>query len=412
MVRSVRIATLVTLWLVPLLIFVSAFNSGWVKTWSAFGVPSMEPHFLDLYSVPTGIETLHKGGDPLVANPADPLRRPLNYPRIWLYLFSAARIDRGKVPALGVLFCAFYLACISWLILHTTHALDAAILLLAGLTVSPLLAIERGNSDLLIFSMVFLACVVTNKHCKSILFAVAALLKIFPLAGMAMDVIRRPRKERVFAAVLTGLVLAAILLQWRDLSLIRAATPVYSVKSFGVLSLEQEILIATFQRGFLIGLGWVVVLECWLAGAFTIACAWKNPWKFDGLVGNSNSSELFSVFGAMYVFTYAVGSSFDYRLIFLLPTLPLVLEMSRDTRYRVWAIVYIALVGLSENSLGFERSGGTVAGHAATFALFLILLAMLTSLVSGSNKVLAGYPEPLQRKLAAVHPSQSLHSID
>src|SRR6202035_3573566 len=89
MVRGARIATLVTLWLVPLLIFVSAFSSDWIATWRSLGVPSMTPHFLDLQSIPAAIETLHKGGNPLAANPADPLHRSMNYPRVWLYIFSA-----------------------------------------------------------------------------------------------------------------------------------------------------------------------------------------------------------------------------------------------------------------------------------------------------------------------------------
>jgi hypothetical protein len=86
MVRGVRIASLLTLWLVPLLIFVSAFSSDWVTSWRTLGVPAMTPHFLDLQSIPAAIETLHQGGDPLIANPADPTHRPMNYPRVWLYL--------------------------------------------------------------------------------------------------------------------------------------------------------------------------------------------------------------------------------------------------------------------------------------------------------------------------------------
>src|SRR3977135_2805357 len=80
MVRGVRIASLVTLWLVPLLIFVSALSSNWVTTWRTLGVPSMTPHFLDLSGFPAAIETLHQGGDPLVANPTDPMHRTMNYP--------------------------------------------------------------------------------------------------------------------------------------------------------------------------------------------------------------------------------------------------------------------------------------------------------------------------------------------
>jgi hypothetical protein len=403
MVRGVRIASLVTLWLVPLLIFVSAFSSDWVTTWRPLGVPSMTPHFLDLYNIPTAIETLHKGGDPLVSNPADPSHRPLNYPRVWLYLFSTAGITRGNVSTFALIFCAFYLTCISFLIIQTKGPADAIILLLGSLSVAPLLAMERGNTDLLVFSLLFLACVVTNKQLKSGLFGLAAVLKIFPIAAMMMDATRRSRKERMLAALLTGVALALILLQWRDLSLIRKGTPVNRVSSYGVLSLEEEFLFDTLQWGFLIGLGWIFVVECWLAGVFAMASAWRNPRELDLSIQDSKFTEMFSVFGGTYVFTYAVGSNFDYRLILLLPTIPLVLEMARSSGHRVWAVVYLAIVGLAENSIGFEQSGGTIAGHAATFTLFIMLLGMLTRLFMASLKAPDELPRMLLRSSPAVH---------
>ena len=43
MLRAVRLTTLVGLWLVPLLILVSAFKSNWVQTWKALHIPSMTP---------------------------------------------------------------------------------------------------------------------------------------------------------------------------------------------------------------------------------------------------------------------------------------------------------------------------------------------------------------------------------
>jgi hypothetical protein len=412
MVRRVRIVTLVTLWLVPLLIFVSAFSSNWVTTWRTLGVPSMTPPFLDLQGIPGAIETLHQGGDPLVANPADPMHRTMNYPRIWLYLFSAAGITRGNVPTVALPFCAFYLACITFLIAQTSHAVDATILLLASLSVGPLLAMERGNTDLLVFSLIFLACVVTNKHLKSGLLGVAALLKIFPLAAMMMDAIRRPGKERRLAAMLTGVVLALILLQWHDLRLIRKSTPVYRARSYGIFSLEEEVLFDTLQWGFLIGLGWIVVMECWLAGALAVVNAWRNPRDLDLPIQNSRFAEMFAVFGGTYVFTYAVGGNFVYRLIFLLPTLPLVLEMARSSRHRVWAIVYLTLIGLAENSIGFEQSGGTIAGHAATLALFIMLLGMLTRLFTASLNASDGFPQILRRPSPHLHAPQGLHSVE
>jgi hypothetical protein len=262
---------------------------------------------------------------------------------------------------------------------------------------------ERGNTDLLVFSLVFLACIVTNKYLKSGLFGAAGVLKIYPIAAMVIDAIRRPFKERVFAVLVTGFVLLVVFLQWHDLNLIRKGTPVYRVESYGVLSLEEEILFDTLQWGFLIGLGWIVVLECWLAGALAVVNAWRNSQELETSIRNSRFVEMFSVFGGTYVFTYAVGSNWNYRLILLLPTLPLAFEMARSSRHRVWAIVYLAFVGVAENSIGFELSGGTIAGHAATFTLFLMLLGMLTRLLMTSMKAADASVWILNRSSPAVH---------
>ena len=194
--------------------------------------------------------------------------------------------------------------------------------------------------------------------------------------------------------------------------MIRKGTPAYSVRSYGVLSLEQEFLFDTFQWGFLIGLGWIVVLECWLAGALAITNAWRNSREADIFIQNSRFAEMFAVFGGTYVFTYAVGSNFAYRLILLLPTLPLVLEMARISRHRVWAIVYLMMAVLAENSIGFEQFGGTIAGHAATFTLFILLLGMLTRLFIASLSALDGSPQMLRRSSPAVDTAQNFHSLE
>ncbi len=64
MIRGTRIAALVFLWLAPLCIFSAAFSGDWVSTWRELGVPSMVPHFIDLDSIPAGVETMHKGEIP------------------------------------------------------------------------------------------------------------------------------------------------------------------------------------------------------------------------------------------------------------------------------------------------------------------------------------------------------------
>ena len=103
----------------------------------------------------------------------------------------------------------------------------------------------------------------------------------------------------------------------------------------------------------------------------------EKSLPIDSSTMNSKATEMFAVFGGIYAFTYAVGGNYDYRLIFLAPTLPFVLQLGRS-QHRMWAVLYIAMVALAENAMAFEDYGGTLAGHAATFLLFLMVLAMLT----------------------------------
>jgi hypothetical protein len=379
MLRTIKIGSLATLWLVPLLIFISAFSSSWIPTWRALGVPAMLPRFADLSTIPEGLEAQRQGKDPLVTNPTDASGRPVNYPRIWLRLFSALRVNVSNIWIVALLFCACYLTCMSVLIARAKHAGDALLLLLASLSISPLLAMERGNNDLFVFSLIFLGCLTTNKYLKSLALAGASLLKIFPVAGMIMDAARRPARQRIVPLMVAGLVFVLLAWQWRDLNLIRQATPVSRIRSYGYPSLQEEIL-HFFSDSALhfIQMSWVVLGAFWLAVLSTLDLAWKRGLDLEPAVFNSPQGEMFSVFSAVYVFTYAAGSNWDYRLILLLPTLPFVLDLVRIARLRWWAGTYLVLAGIAENALGLEHHGGTLLVHLATFALFILALIMLT----------------------------------
>jgi hypothetical protein len=59
------------------------------------------------------------------------------------------------------------------------------------LSLASLFAIERGNIDLLIFALMYLGCVTGRKGLKSSPFALAAILKIYPLAGATVNLVLR-----------------------------------------------------------------------------------------------------------------------------------------------------------------------------------------------------------------------------
>lgn len=367
MPRRTRTMVLAALWFVPLLLFTSAFWFDWISVWAAMQLPSMTPHFADLRSITGGLATVNHGGDPLVANPHDPWNRPFNYPRIWLRLFSFLGINDQNISIVGLTFCVLYLICITWLIAKSKRDSDASLLLLASLSLAPLLAFERGNNDLLIFFLVFLGCLVASPSLTSGLFAAAALLKIYPFAALLVEGIRRPLKQKALPLLGIALVGGLFGWQWRDINAIRHATPASRTLSYGALSLMAQ------GTG---NLHQYVLAACAFAGVLTLGLARFSPFHLEEQVRNSMAGKMFSVFGGVYVFTFLSGSNWDYRLIFLLPTLPLALEMARSPRQGPAGAIYIGMVILAENSLGFGYRTGTILCDFATVGVFLMIFAI------------------------------------
>ena len=120
--------------------------------------------------------------------------------------------------------CALFLACVSGLIVDSRDDIEALVILIAALSLSSLFAIERGNIDLLIFALMYIGCVTGRKNLRSPIFAFAAILKIYPIAGMVIDLILRPLREKLWPVLLSVLVIAALALQFHDINLIRRGT--------------------------------------------------------------------------------------------------------------------------------------------------------------------------------------------
>ena len=131
--------------------------------------------------------------------------------------------------------------------------------------------------------------------------------------------------------------------------------------------------------GHRLPVSWIAILGCWLAGGGVVAAAWTNRTYLDESIRTSTNGGLFLAFGAIYAFTFAIGSNWDYRLIFLLPTLPLAFDLARQSTYRKWAIAYTALVILAENPLELiSIIYGPALCQATTFFLFMIVTWFLT----------------------------------
>jgi len=277
-------------------------------------------------------------------------------------------------------------------------------LLLISLSIGPLFALERGNTDVLIFAIVFAGSLLSRASERAGIFLIAMLLKLFPLATLVVDAVRQPGRNRLWPLGAIGLGIVLLAAQWRDLILIQHGTPTVACASYGMLSLKETLFLFFMGHGLFGSDADVVALAavvcCLLGSLLLVAWVWKRSSRFDASVLQTRAGDLFFVFGAIYAATFVIRSNWDYRLIFLVPTAPFALELMRS-RAHFWGLSYIVCLLFVENCIAFEGGYKSLFAQAATFLLFFLVITILVEQVkshcaSAGTSVLAmetGLPE-------------------
>ena len=168
-----------------------AFFWGCEKTWQLWSIPTMSPNFADMRVITSGAESKALGFDPMICNPQDPWGRQLNYPRIWQMLYLLG-VNQSHTVYFGVAFAILFVIAIFLYAPATLSRATAAVLMLSIFSPAIMLGLERGNIDMLMFSLVAAAifCVRTNVAASTTLalvFILAAfVLKLYPLFGIGL----------------------------------------------------------------------------------------------------------------------------------------------------------------------------------------------------------------------------------
>jgi hypothetical protein len=298
---------------------------------SAAGVPSVGAPFSDLYVFPAAAAEFSRGGNPYVRNDADPWRRTYNYPRAWL-LFM--RYPYAAVPWLGFGIAAAWLATLGavWGRLSPGQGLLAG-----GLACSPpvALALERGNSDLLIFIGIAAAIGCLQRGWRApawVILLGGALLKLYPIVAFAAFFGAGGRRARGWvAAAALGFALW-VGLHADEFRAIAHNTPMggpaISYGSTVVFSIAEKLHgDRTGEWGAYVGEAWLgsVGAAC-LAAGMGGAGWWRGRQR--ARTGGPPVPTLdqarigFQAGAAVYVATFVLGSNFAYRYIFLLFCLP------------------------------------------------------------------------------------------
>jgi hypothetical protein len=312
----------------------------------------------------------------------DPWQRKFNYPLIWLKTFSFFGIRQSHTFTLGVaLFFILLCALFYWnLKIIRTKFEFWQVASLTAIYISPpiLLLVERGNTDSLIFALLTILTSVSKKISPlffAVMLAFLSYLKLFVMGAMAI-VLCTERKWQItlFYIALFAIVLVSLK---DEIPYIRNFTAVNFWTSFGISVVPLGFALVTGTKisaieSFAIGLILIVAVILILLSLLN-----KHYKKLISL--NSLDLEeirVVSMYFGVLLFSFLAGSSYDYRMVYLIPVMLLVtLEKSCVNWKKSFALVMISVMYISR--LGIYSVVGDFLFTILLSHLFIIYAVLL-----------------------------------
>lgn len=322
---------------------IGLFASGRTDLVAWLGVPPMQPAGVDACTISGASVALERGLDPMVQNPGDVLGRPLNYPRVWL-LLARLGLRPEHTPWLLAAFVAAFAAGAAALARLVPSRSSALLLAVAMWSPAVWLGLERGNCDVMVFGLVAVAVAWSSArpNVATALVLLAAVAKLFPAFAL-FGFVAGDRRQRRAGLVAGALFVGYVASTFGDLAKIRAGTFHWNRIGYGIdqaaVTLAKNGASLPLLLGLAIGAAGVVfvaglVLRTRLRLPIGGDGRAEDVARFGERVGERTGERAgergddaaialgFRVGAAVYVGSFCLGSSFDYRLMFLLPALP------------------------------------------------------------------------------------------
>jgi hypothetical protein len=301
-----------------------------------FGAQPSKTRYSDFRFVLAGIETSRTGVDIWTtcvpcgtAAGIPPADRPFNYPAavVWLGRMFPAKLTPNDANWMGPLIDSAFLLCAALLLISPQRL--QALFSLALLASPPvLLGLERANYDLVIFCLVFINLSLIDRWSNGLAYAGAfglGLLKIFPVVTI-LALLRKTKESRRWFAAVIAAELVFVALSLKNLEALARNSGRGWVASYGyrVEFLAVDKASERFKRipanvaphlalPFLCLFCVATVLIAWYKREFLLSFLFKSGDK---------ERVAFLAGAAIFCMTFAIGSNYYYRLIFLLFTVP------------------------------------------------------------------------------------------
>ena len=216
---------------------------------------------------------------------------------------------------------------------------------------SNFLLIERLNIEIIVFCLVYFALINKYFFIQLIFYTLSLVLKIFPIFSIFIFI----KKKRNFLIVLI-LSITYIFIMRNEIVLIKENVIEYAlIFAYGVLSISKAIYFYSIKFNFFINdNNYFIFKNLMILAVSSIATIIVlSNFRFNvkkKIEQISNEEKMFLSGAGVYIGTFLTSANIDYRLIFLLLTLPYILNTERNTL----KVIYLICISICFNSLIFE----------------------------------------------------------
>lgn len=349
-----------------------------------YNITHLEPSFADIRSYQALPLTVDNGFDPYVNHVYDPWKRPFNLPIIWYYISKYLNlVNELNFKFFVFLYLSSFIFCVARVISISKNIISSLIIILIFLSSSTILAIERGNTDILIFSIIFMACVINNFYISFVLIFFASILKLYPI--FTFNINFDSKKKVVFS--ITGIFLIFVIL-FRNLNNFFYNTHssfdtgiTYGFRSIimGLYKIEERLGLDLLSKN---ELSYNLIYLSFILFIFLFIFYFIQKKNYNNNINFTDTKNRLFIAGAsIYCLSYIFFSSYDYRLIFLILIIPYLVNNLNFLNK-----ISIIFILISSNSIliysfahtSYEYMYIGIFIHLCKFFLFLLILYELT----------------------------------
>jgi glycosyl transferase family 87 len=367
-----------------------------VDLWPYLGVPPGPSLFFDARNVTAAWESERLGYDPLYESPRDPRHRPLMYLRPWL-LLGVLGLDQSHTVILSTFLIAAMFVSFGLLVGRVTAG-TGIVLAFAVCSPAVMLAVERGNMDIALFSIVTVSILLWRvlpgpaRVVSPIFVLIGATAKIYPVFALPAFVIsgsRSAARAALLCVAAFGIYCAYSL---RDIAHVAEIATQGEQFSYGArilpAHLYHQLGIERWSGPPILKQAIALVPLAAISAAIAIRVHRHFSPRRDEATVASASLLALHVGALIYLGTFAIANNFDYRLVFLLQTFPQLIEWACRPEHRLSGLALATLVAIVVLLwVGSLSQWLNLWDELASWAVAGLLAAVVAATVPGLDSV-------------------------